>query len=478
MNKIIGMVGTPGSAAFIHSLTGMEASHPAYLEWPDLGRAILADVQGTPAIFSIDVALLAIAPGWDFPSVHEAVRLAEVLPVQELVIAFDDRIRPEELDFARATLVSHAADDLEPVRAALGAAVGRLRPAAELPKAKQVQVFEAEIQIVKQVKRGQTVRLLTQAGETIGTVYPNAKTPTLWQFRLSEPLWIADGEPVVVRRFSPPDLFGGGRAVLADRPPSATVSDHELPTAILALLAGRADGVTTEDICRHTGRTAQALGDVFEALLAEGQVLGFAGTWILPSVFEAASARFLDGLLDLQNRLVSRAYVPADQVAKQAGLKWSGKSLDRMMSSLATQSRVSISEGLVRHPEFILTLTPSQRAFLDRVKLELEKELINVPTAPEIARALGAPVQAVKGVLEVGHHAHELIVLGEGIYFTTSQIDSIHSRLREAARGRPFGAAEARDWLETSRKYIIPILEYFDEKQLAMRVGDLRVIPA
>ena len=39
-----------------------------------------------------------------------------------------------------------------------------------------------------------------------------------------------------------------------------------------------------------------------------------------------------------------------------------------------------------------------------------------------------------------------------------------------------FSASEARQCLDTSRKYIIPILEWMDQKGWTLRLGDKRVM--
>ena len=39
-------------------------------------------------------------------------------------------------------------------------------------------------------------------------------------------------------------------------------------------------------------------------------------------------------------------------------------------------------------------------------------------------------------------------------------------------------AAEARDVLGTTRKYILPLLEHMDERRITRRVGDERVLAA
>ncbi|RYG96764.1 MAG: hypothetical protein EON58_11335 [Alphaproteobacteria bacterium] len=119
----------------------------------------------------------------------------------------------------------------------------------------------------------------------------------------------------------------------------------------------------------------------------------------------------------------------------------------------------SVEEG-VRLSGFHVQLPARQRALLNRVIEELEREPIEVPRSREVADNLGVPVQAVDDVIRLGIEAGELVDLGEGIRYSTYQLEALADRIRELES--PFTAAEARDALGTSRKYIIPLLEWAD----------------
>jgi selenocysteine-specific elongation factor len=61
------------------------------------------------------------------------------------------------------------------------------------------------------------------------------------------------------------------------------------------------------------------------------------------------------------------------------------------------------------------------------------------------------------------------------MYFLSSAIDQLRTLLRKflAEKGE-MPAAAFRDVIGSSRKYTIPLLEYFDRDGLTIRVGDVR----
>jgi selenocysteine-specific elongation factor len=82
----------------------------------------------------------------------------------------------------------------------------------------------------------------------------------------------------------------------------------------------------------------------------------------------------------------------------------------------------------------------------------------------------------VDEIIKIGLQAGELVSLGEGVFYTPSQIGVLKEKVRVASGGKPFAAAAVRDALGTTRKYVIPLLEFFDSIRFTVRVGDNRVI--
>lgn len=67
------------------------------------------------------------------------------------------------------------------------------------------------------------------------------------------------------------------------------------------------------------------------------------------------------------------------------------------------------------------------------------------------------------------------VALRQTIPFHHDALDRAADRLR-AAFSDPFTTSEARTVLDTSRKFIVPILEHFDSLGITQRIGDARVI--
>lgn len=347
----------------------------------------------------------------------------------------------------------------------------------------ETRMLDANMRWITPPKHGQRVRVSIGSEEAIGKAFLSDKQPDVVQLRLESPVACALNQPLIIRRYSPPDVLGGGRVVVPQARPrrkseaaQAVRSSESEADAILAVLGDSADGILTEEICRLLGRTPQQLGSVFEALSKEGKVVGLGGLWFSKSGFAAGSSRFLEALESLHDKNPTLAAIPREKVVEAAKLKWSGKPLDRIVAGLASEGKLESSGTAVKLPSFRVQLSPKQQAFLERVSAELDKAGVNTPGPSDLARNLSVPPQAVEEILKLGIQAGEIVRVYEGIFYTRRQLEQIKAKLREIAGGKPFAAAAFRDAIGTTRKYAIPLLEYFDATGFTMRLGDERVI--
>lgn len=342
--------------------------------------------------------------------------------------------------------------------------------------------LDARLRWMEKPKHGSRVRVSLGAEEAIGRIFLSDTDDDLAQLRLETRVAAALNQSVIVRRYSPPDLLAGGHVSVPQAKrrkrsdaaaPVRAANDEEAILGALGMVEG---GVPTEEVCRQLGRSPQALGGEFERLLAESKVLGFAGRWFSPEGFASGWARFVGALRDLHEKNPTSASIPRDRVVQAARLDWTGKPLDRILAAMAQRGEVVVSGTNVRAPEFQVTLSPRQRELLDRCVGELERAPVNTPNLHVLTQAVHAPVQAVEEILKLGVQAGEIVALPDGVFYTTRQIAGLKAKTAELMGDQPFPAAKLRDALGTTRKYVIPLLEYFDSIRFTTRVGDNRMV--
>ncbi len=342
--------------------------------------------------------------------------------------------------------------------------------------------LDARVRWVGEPKHGARVRVSIGADEAIARLFTNDHDADLVQLRFERPAAAVLGQPLVLRRYSPPVVLAGGRVVTPLAPtrrknqaPAAGTGAGGLRETLVAFIVGRPDGADTPAVCEAVGRTPQALGDEFEALLREGALLGFAGRWFSLDTFAAARARFLAALKELHESDSRKLVWPREAVVARAGLKWQGKPLDRIVAWLAEEGSLRSSGTSVGLAGFQVELPARQRALLDRVKADLAAKTPNVPGPAEIAREFGVPVQAVEEIVRVGIDAGELVRLAPDLVYPPEALEVLVESARRVLTGAGFSASEFREAVGTTRKYAIPLLEWLDARGVTLRQGDSRV---
>jgi selenocysteine-specific elongation factor len=245
---------------------------------------------------------------------------------------------------------------------------------------------------------------------------------------------------------------------------------------IVAAVGKSEGGLTTDDLCRITGKSPQALGDTLEGLKSSEALLGFAGLWMTPAQFEEESGRFLSALATLHEAEPTKLSQPREKAVQAAKLKWSGKPFDRIVTRLVEDGKLRAQGTNVALAGFKVRFSDRQRELLDRVSAALSRNGVSVPSLADVAQELKVPPQAVEEIVRVGLTAGEFVRIEEGIYVPARLLDETVVKVRELFKDKRFSASEFREALGTTRKYAIPLLEHLDAKNVTKRQGDLRVL--
>jgi selenocysteine-specific elongation factor len=139
----------------------------------------------------------------------------------------------------------------------------------------------------------------------------------------------------------------------------------------------------------------------------------------------------------------------------------------RALSLLTVEGFVAEDSQAVRLPGHEVTFTPRMEQQVSRFMQALEREPYAPPTdQPLDSELLGALVEQGK-----------VVRVGDSVVFTADAYREMTGRIVEHLRERgSITVAEARTLFNTSRKYILPLLERMDQEQITRRSGDERVL--
>ena len=259
------------------------------------------------------------------------------------------------------------------------------------------------------------------------------------QLRLASPLALRAGDVVVLRRPSPPSTIAGGIAVDVD--PAAHRRNR--PEVIAALERRRAG---EHEVVRVGTQEFEA--DRWRAL--EASIVRAVGAFLRANPSRAAMPRTE---LRTPSGMLRRAFGAAlDAVVAAGGLAPHGDA--------------------VTLPGWTSKLNAAQAAAVERVLARLAEAPLSPPRTGDL-QADGLDDDTRRYLEEQGlavRLAPDLLMLPNALADAES-----HLRAHLRAHGT-ITVAEARDILGSSRKTVVPMLEYFDTTRLTRRDGDIRVL--
>lgn len=359
------------------------------------------------------------------------------------------------------------------------------------------QRFDAQFDLRKEssiaLKHDTQVKLFIGAEEVVARVRVMgveeiAPGESGWlQIETSEPVVVARGDRYLLRRPSPSETLGGGMVVEAHperryKRFSASVLERFAvlaqgnPQEILLQTSAAVGMVTGTQLIKLANLPAEEgkaalVGLVGEGALAllEPQRGAEEGLVMAQAAWQALSENMAIILERYHQSFPLRDGMPREELKSRLGLE--AREYNAALQSWAAEDRLRETNRLVGLSSHEIRFTPAQQAQVNT----LLKKFADAPTSPPGVREC---------VDEVGEEIYNaltgqglLLAVSKEVVFRKEDFDRMLEMIREEwGNGTAFTMAQARDRLQTSRKYAVALLEYLDEQKITVREGDARRI--
>lgn len=331
------------------------------------------------------------------------------------------------------------------------------------------------------------VRFHCGSSETIGRaivlgadlVEPGADA--LVQFRLEEPVVAVRGDHYVIRSWSPVTTIGGGEIIEAGR---RRLSRHK--ESVVDNLLVREEGepaLLTVSYLNEAGKplTRQQLltrthlgnSDLDLALAELGdRVLNYESDgekWYF-SRRDDLLTELRDLLARWHERQPLRQGMPREEVRTRLLPELSSRGFSALLQQALPDSGIEIRSQELALVEHKVELSQEQTRLRQQVLSALLEDQYSPPERTELD-TLGNVGPVVQLLLQQG----EIVQTG-GLLFTKAAVDEAIAHLRNHFQAEAqLTLAQFRDYLGTSRKYALPLLEYLDGMGITRRRGDVRI---
>ena len=307
-----------------------------------------------------------------------------------------------------------------------------------------VQLHLGTARVGAVVGRGRRDSVELSTGETTAIV------------RLDQPLGVAPGDRLVLRRASPATTLAAGRVL--DPIPPRGVSRRRATAERLASLAAAPAGSRAWSIAR---------------LDLHGAVAATSGIALAPDVAAALDETIVAAVS-------ARAEVPQAELAQVAsralrrlvtvpgGEAGTGRPVAEAIDRLLADGRLARDGGRLLDAARARPPGPSEEILAAMAALERALDALAPPPLAAAARAVGCPPAAIRQL----ESANRIVRLDDDLAYAATAFAVLEARALELAGRGPLTPAAFRDATGTSRKYVMAILEELDRRGVLRRTPD------
>ena len=153
----------------------------------------------------------------------------------------------------------------------------------------------------------------------------------------------------------------------------------------------------------------------------------------------------------------------------------SAKIFRAIVDTLLAEKTIAKEENLLRTAQHRVQLGSQEKSLMERIKKILGDQPMAPPDLKEIEKQLAVNRNKLTEVIRLLERDGSVIRVATDLYYLPSTVDQVRTVLKKflSEKGE-IAAASFRDLIGSSRKYTIPLLEYFDREGLTIRIGDIR----
>jgi selenocysteine-specific elongation factor len=379
------------------------------------------------------------------------------------------------------------------------AETGHLRP---------TQILDAEIEVLSSAKRGLKTRQRVRAH--IGTVEALARVQVLndageiapgekdfVQLRLEIPVAAVPTEKFILRSYSPQTTIAGGKILdahaLKHRRRDLTrtreflkhLSQAQTPsqTLRLRLEAAEVSGLTFSDLLARTGWTDARLRETLTETTGARSVVELDGFYIARAPFEKLKSDTLEEINAHHRREPLTRGMLRETLRDKLFSRIAPQVFRGILSALEADEKILSAGDVVRAGSHIAALSTDEKTAHDRIHKMYQDAGLEVPA---LDTALSESIagtrlnrDSARKIFQLFLDAGTIVKVTEDFYFPKIAIDKLIAEMRQFAASSPdrlIDVAAFKTIARVSRKYAIPLLEYFDSQKITRRAGDKRRI--
>ncbi len=312
------------------------------------------------------------------------------------------------------------------------------------------------------------------------------------QVILESPTIATAGDRFVIRSYSPVSTIGGGEILdpIAEKYKrhfeqrltelQTLKSGDSLEKTRIIIERVRLRGISARQLSVRTGIPLNKQNKIMEGMFSRKEALLLDRDdfrVVSFSIYKTLQSKILQEIKAYHKRFPLREGHPKEELRTRAGKFIDSKLFNKAIRDLEHEGHIVVEQENIRRADHSVNLKGKLEDLRENIAgIYLESKL-TPPSTKEIMERFSDRKTETVNVLNVMFNEGILIKINEDMYYHKQFIDTLRKDYKEfLLKNKESTPATFRDMTGLSRKYIIPLMEYFDKTKLTIRVGDHRVL--
>jgi selenocysteine-specific elongation factor len=317
---------------------------------------------------------------------------------------------------------------------------------------------------------------------------PGDRAPV--QFRLSAPVCCIRNDRYVIRSYSPVKTIGGGTILnpasqkhkrfdqkIIQGLEDLLSNDNEKIISVFLGLKGF-EGVSFSQLRVLTDIPDKQLTASLQKMLAKQHIVQIdkdRQVYVHAEFFDGLKDRLLSKLEAYHNENPLKEGMPTQELKSKFQYINDAKLFNILFTKLARENLIVLDKNIIKLSSHKVALKVDQHEIKEKIKNIYEKSGLTPPFFRNICQELDIDKKTGIDVLHMLIDENSIIKTKDDLYFDASRIDSLKQELTAfLEKNQSITTPEFKSMTGVSRKYVIPLIEYFDSINLTIRVGDTR----
>jgi len=369
------------------------------------------------------------------------------------------------------------------------------------------QIFDAEVEVLltaaKSLRSRQRVRVHIGTKEVLARIQVlNDKgeiatgEKDFVQIRLESTALAVPDERFIIRSYSPQATIAGGSVIDGfakkhRRKEIKTVHSFlselmstDVAARVRSLVnASGGAGLSFSELQSRTALSKGILEAAIGADLASTSIVASNGRYISSQEFDLLARSAEAAIKDFHARESLAKGMSREALREKLFAFLPIEIFQAVIDSLQSTNRIDLDKEIIRIALYQQKLSPEEAAFREKILSQYRSAGLEVPKLEEaIAEALvgtSLKMSQARKLFQMFLDSGEIVKVTDEFYFVKDALDKLADQLRQFAamtNDRLIDVPKFKELAGVSRKYAIPLLEYFDREHITVRAGDKRYI--